>query len=70
MKKTKPKASGYTGVNWNRELQKWKSSVTENGVKYDCGFHEDERSAAKARDRKILALNLNKPLQILKPVNI
>lgn len=57
----------YTGVGWNRELQKWRSSVSEKGVKYDCGYYENERDAAKARDRKILALGLNKPLQILKP---
>lgn len=60
--------SKYTGVGWNRENQKWKSSVSEKNIKYDCGYYDNERDAAKARDRKILALGLKKPLQILKPV--
>lgn len=62
------RTSKYSGVGWNREQQKWRSSVSQSGIKYDCGYHENERDAAKARDRKILALGLNKPLQILKPV--
>lgn len=67
MKSQNKRVSQYTGVNWNRKLQKWTSSVSKSGVKYDCGFYEKERDAAKARDRKILVLGLNKPLQILKP---
>lgn len=61
------RVSKYIGVGWNREQQKWRSSVSEKGVKYDCGYFDSEREAAKARDRKILALGLKKPLQILKP---
>jgi hypothetical protein len=57
----------YKGVGWNRKMQKWRSSVSEKGIKYDCGYFDNERDAAKSRDRKILALGLNKPLQILKP---
>jgi len=64
----KKRTSKYTGVTWVRNLQKWSSSVTSKSVRYDCGYHDDERSAAKARDRKIIALNLKKPLQILKKV--
>jgi len=67
-KKTNNRVSGYTGVGWNREQQKWRSSVSSGGIKYDCGYHNTERDAAKARDRKILALGLSKPLQILRPV--
>ncbi|WP_295093736.1 AP2 domain-containing protein [uncultured Flavobacterium sp.] len=67
IKKTNPRTSNYTGVGWNRKQQNWRSSVTANGIKYDCGYHDTEREAAKARDRKILALGLKKPLQILKP---
>lgn len=67
MKKSNQRVSTYTGVGWNREQQKCRSSVSEKGVKYDCGYHESERDAAKSRDRKILALGLKKPLQILKP---
>lgn len=68
MSKPNNRVSKYIGVGWNRELQKWRSSVSQSGVKYDCGYHESERDAAKSRDRKILALGLNKPLQILKAV--
>lgn len=68
MKKQNSRVSIYIGVGWNRELQKWRSSISENGIKYDCGYHKNEREAAKARDKKILALGLNKSLQILKPI--
>ncbi|MFH6966467.1 hypothetical protein [Flavobacterium sp. FlaQc-28] len=68
MKKSNQRVSTYTGVGWNRETQSWRSSVSEKGIKYDCGYYSNERDAVKARDRKILALGLNKPLQILKPV--
>lgn len=63
------RVSEYIGVSWKPSIQKWTSSVSEKSVKYDCGYHDNEREAAKARDRKILALNIKKPLQILKPLN-
>lgn len=66
--KRNSRTSQYTGVGWNREQQKWRSSVSHSGVKYDCGYYDNERAAAKARDMKILALGLNKPLQVLKKV--
>jgi len=62
------RVSNYKGVSWNRQHLKWESYVTEKGVRYDCGCYDDERSAAKGRDRKIIALGLNKPLQVLKPL--
>lgn len=62
------RVSQYAGVGWHKESQKWRASVTANGERYECGYHDTDREAAKARDRKILALGLNKPLQILKPV--
>ncbi|BFM41675.1 hypothetical protein CFS9_03160 [Flavobacterium sp. CFS9] len=68
MEKQNNRVSVYKGVGWHREQQKWRSSVSQSGVKYDCGYHDSEREAAKARDRKILALGLSKSLQILKPV--
>ncbi|WP_035647364.1 AP2 domain-containing protein [Flavobacterium sp. ASV13] len=67
MKRQSSRVSKYTGVGWNRSMQKWRSSVSGQGVKYDCGYFDNERDAAKARDMKILALGLKKPLQILKP---
>jgi hypothetical protein len=62
----KKRTSKYVGVTWRRDIQKWVAYVTDKKVRYECGYHDDERTAAKSRDRKILALGLNKPLQILK----
>ncbi|GIZ08353.1 AP2 domain-containing protein [Flavobacterium sp. UMI-01] len=66
--KIKTKVSSYKGVGWDKASQKWKATVTDKRVTYECGYFEEERAAAKARDLKIIALRLNKPLQILKPV--
>lgn len=63
---THKRHSDYDGVSWNTQSQQWKSSVSYKGIKYECGYYDNERDAAKARDRKIIALNINKPLQILK----
>lgn len=60
------RVSKYTGVRWNKEANKWSASVTDNKISHHCGFYSDEREAAKARDIKIVALGLKKPLQILK----
>ena len=65
---SKSKVSIYRGVGWDNSTQKWKATVTDKNVTYECGSFENDRAAAKARDLKILALRLNKPLQILKPV--
>ena len=62
------RVSNYKGVSWNRLHLKWESYVTEKRVRYDCGYYDSDREAAKGRDRKILALGLNKPLQVLKPI--
>jgi hypothetical protein len=43
--------------------------ITERGATYHCGFYDNDREAAKARNKKIIALGLKKPLQVLKPVN-
>ncbi|RKS00428.1 hypothetical protein [Flavobacterium sp. 102] len=63
------RVSKYTGVRWNQEANKWGATVTDKKVSHHCGFYSDERDAAKARDIKIIALALNKPLQILKKAN-
>jgi hypothetical protein len=65
---TKTKVSPYAGVGWNKSNQKWKATVTAGNVTYECGHFDNDRTAAKARYLKIIALKLNKPLQILKPV--
>lgn len=61
-------ASKYIGVKWNRDLQKWSSSFSENGIRYHCGFYDCEKSAVKARDIKIVEIGSKKKLQILKTI--
>jgi hypothetical protein len=62
------KHSDYKGVNWDRKSQKWTASVTNKGIRYECGYHDEERNAAVARDKKIIALGLSVKLQVLKKV--
>lgn len=61
--------SDYDGVTWNTQSQLWKSSVSDKGIKYECGYYNNERDAVKARDKKIIELGIKKPLQILKKAN-
>lgn len=63
------RVSKYTGVRWNREHSKWVATVLHNKISYLCGMFDCDREAAKSRDVKIISLGLNKPLQILNPVN-
>jgi hypothetical protein len=70
IKESKPsnnRVSKYTGVSWHKETQKWRSQVHDKGIKYECGYYDNERDAAKGRDMKIVKFNMKKPLQILKP---
>jgi len=61
--------SKYKGVAWKKSEKKWESSVTVNGVKHPCGFYDDELSAVKARDLRIIAIGADyKKLQVIKPV--
>lgn len=62
-------AKQYKGVSYNRLTGLYYSTVMEKKIKYNCGSHETEAEAVKARDRKILEKGLKAPLQILKPVN-
>lgn len=62
---THKKQSDYIGVTWNTQNQKWTSCVNENGIRYECGYYDNERDAAKGRDMKILRLGLKAKLQIL-----
>ncbi len=57
----------YTGVTWNRAIQKWVSKVGYNGVTYECGYYDTPEAGAKARDLCIIKNGLGKELQILKP---
>lgn len=66
MGKKNSKVSAYKGVSWHVNSQSWQASITVKGIIHNCGFHKDDREAAKSRDMKILRLGLNKPLQVLK----
>jgi len=60
--------SKYTGVSYSHLLRKYQSSVQEGRLRHNCGTHDTEIEAVKARDRKILEKGLKAPLQILKPL--
>lgn len=61
--------SKYSGVNWNKNIQKWRANVMYEGQKVECGFSDSERGAAILRDKKIIALGLDtKKLQVLKKI--
>lgn len=61
-------AKQYKGVSYNRITKLYYSTVMENKIKYNCGSHNTEIEAVKARDKKILEKGLKAPLQILKPL--
>ncbi len=61
--------SKYAGVNWKKDIQKWRANVMYQGQKIECGFSDSERGAAILRDKKIIALGLDtKKLQVLKKI--
>ena len=62
--------SKYKGVSWDKRTKKWESVLVVKGIRYPCGFYDDEIVAVKARDKRIIALGADyKKLQILKPLN-
>jgi hypothetical protein len=71
MKKIDQKAKHnitYRGVTFVPRMKKFRGTVTKNGVYHDCGVWDTPLLAAKARDRRILSLGLDMPLQIYKKV--
>lgn len=60
--------TGYVGVYWVSNVNKYRSAFTNDNKEVNCGTHETARGAALLRDKKILALNLDDKyeLQILK----
>ena len=56
------KTSNYKGVSWKASHRRWCAKVQN----IECGCFETEIEAVKARDKKIIALNLKQPLQIFK----
>ena len=41
--------SGYTGVDWNKRLKKWRARITINGVQKHLGYFTNKEDAIKAR---------------------
>jgi hypothetical protein len=58
----------YRGIRWIQSEQKYKADVSENKVKYPCGFYLTAKEAALARDKMIIQKNLKTPLQVLKKI--
>lgn len=58
----------YTGVEWSRKEQCFKSYIMLNNKKTLVGVFVEQIDAVKARDKAILKHGLSVPLQILKPI--
>jgi hypothetical protein len=54
--------SGYVGVFWGNQVNKWISKVSVSGKQVHIGFFIDKIKAAKARDKYITDNNLGYPL--------
>lgn len=48
----KDNTSGIRGVSWVTSRQKWKASVTFNGIDYNLGMYASKNLAAAVRERK------------------
>jgi HNH endonuclease/AP2 domain len=48
--------SGYKGVTWSKESNKWVAGLTLNKKKYHLGYFADKHDAAKAYNEKALEL--------------
>lgn len=63
---THKRYSVYNGVKWDNVTQQWNANFSYKGIKYNCGYFNNERDAAKARDKKIIETGAKAKLQILK----
>jgi hypothetical protein len=59
------KNTPYKGVTYKTKYRKWHAKVGS----IECGYADTDREAAKLRDKKIIALNLNVPLQVYTKVS-
>lgn len=48
--------SGYLGVSWSKEMNRWMSKITKDFKTYILGYYVDKIDAAKAYDRKAIEL--------------
>lgn len=49
--------SGFLGVTWNKQRQKWAATITHQNRQIHCGFFSDPRDAARVRDTKARELH-------------
>ncbi|UYW02103.1 hypothetical protein K5I29_04165 [Flavobacterium agricola] len=59
--------SEYKGVKWDSHNNQWNAILKHKGIIYNCGYFDNSRDAAKARDKKIIEVGANTQLQVLKP---
>lgn len=52
--------SGYMGVCWHKERNKWVVGLTENGKHVNLGYYSNKREAVEARNKYIIDNNLTK----------
>lgn len=55
--KPKKNTSGYKGVHWRKDCQKWESYIKANGKKHHLGFFDDAETAGYARQSATLKLH-------------
>ncbi|MDR9852943.1 HNH endonuclease [Paenibacillus sp. VCA1] len=54
--KPKPSRSGYKGVSWYSQTNRWVARIICDGVYYHIGYYHDPKDAARAYNAKALEL--------------
>lgn len=52
-------SSGYCGVSFQKNYNKWYSYININGKRINCGYYQTREEASIARETRIKELNLN-----------
>jgi hypothetical protein len=54
--KQKNSTTGYMGVSWNKNRQKYKAYIVCEGTQHELGFYDDKHEAAEAYNKKALLI--------------
>ncbi len=54
--------SGYRGVYWNKQRQKWMAYSRYKGKMKGLGYFDDPKAAAKVRDEHVIKCDIAAPL--------